>query len=116
MGAYIFFGVLVSLITIVLIWTTGNRQDDLAKWLLTLALAASGWALYPLYIIGGVSWFVRKQTMKANAESDRKRAVEQAKRELEAEAAEKARQMTAKSEKEWVDFQKRSHPQKFDAE
>ena len=87
------------MITIILIWTTGNRQDDLAKWLLTLALAASGWALYPLYIIGGVAWFVRKYTMEANAESDRKRAVEQAKRELQEEAAEKARQMTEDSEK-----------------
>ncbi len=99
MGPYIFIGVLVSLITIILVWTTGNRQDDLAKWLLTLALAASGWALYPLYIIGGVAWFVRKYTTEANAESDRKRAVEQAKRELQEEAAEKARQMTEDSEK-----------------
>lgn len=101
MGAYIFFGVLVSLITIILIWTTGNRQDDLAKWLLTLALAASGWALYPLYIIGGIAWFVRKYTLEANAESDRKRAVEQAKRELEAEAAEKARRMTEAAEQKY---------------
>lgn len=96
MGGYIFLGILVSLIMIVLIWVTGDKKDDLAKWLLTLALAASGWAFYPLYVIGGIAYFVRKQSLKANAEADHLRAVKEAKAEL----AEEARQLTERKAEE----------------
>jgi len=60
MSLYIVLGILVSLILMAYIWL-GNRQtDDTIKILLTVALATTGWAAWPAYLILGFAMILRK--------------------------------------------------------
>jgi len=60
MGLYIALGIILSLILIAIVWTYDGGRDDLQKWLLTIALAGSGWALWPAMLFGAVAYGARK--------------------------------------------------------
>lgn len=67
MGPYIVIGILVSLCLMAYIWL-GNRQaDDTIKILLTVALATTGWAAWPAYLILGFAMILRKLAAQKQA-------------------------------------------------
>lgn len=68
MALYIILGILVSLGLLALVWFTGDKKDDLAKWLVMVAIPVSGWAFWPFYAIAAAGYFMRKRAMEQAAE------------------------------------------------
>ena len=64
MGFYIGLGILVSLGLLALVWFTGDKKDDLAKWLVMVAIPVSGWAFWPFYALAAAGYFMRKRAME----------------------------------------------------